>query len=149
MKSCSSITIVLNLVLALSAITRAAGNWSIDADSCTLTDAVFIMKEYGLALASAHRMADNLLAPSQTTDTLVQYMFGTAQLGYDPISFPREVFVGGGIDNILGLANFAVSETIEDLEEGDLVSRSLTVISPTWSDVLCLLEELQAAECVS
>ena len=149
MKDCSSITIVLNLVLALSTTTRAAGNWSIDGAWCTIQDALFIEKEYHLALASAQQMRDSLDAPSQTTDTLVQYMFGTAQLGYDPISFPQEVFGGGGIDNILGLANFAYSQTPEDLEEGDLVSRSLTVVFPTWSDVLCLLEELQAAECVS
>lgn len=147
MKCCSSTSIILNL-LALSATTRAAGNWSIDVESCGLTGAAFIIKEYSLVLESAVKMRDNLNAPSQTTDTIVQYMFGTAQQDYDPISFPQVVFGGGGIDNILGLANFAGSQTAEDLGDGDFVSFSPTVVFPTWSDALCLLEE-QAAKCVS
>lgn len=128
MRSCSSTSIILNL-LALSATTRAAGNWSIDAQSCGITGAAFIIKEHALVLASAVEMKNNLNAPSQTTDTLVQYMFGTAQQDYDPISFPQVVFGGGGTNNILGLANFAGSQTPEDLGNGDFVSYSLTVLS--------------------
>ena len=141
MKSCSSTSIILNL-LALSAATRAAGNWSIDFNSCGLDGADFITKEYALVLASATKMKNNLNAPSQTTNTLVQYMFGTAQQDYDPISFPQVVFGGGGTNNILGLANFAQEETREDLGDlgdGDFVSCSPTVVFPIWSDTLCLL----------
>ena len=127
MKSCISTSIILNL-LALSATTRAAGNWSIDEKSCGPTGAAFIIKEYDLVLRAAVRMSRNLYAPSQTTETLVQYMFGTAQQDYDPISFPQVVFGGGGTDNILGLANFAGSPTAEDeLGDGDFVSCSPTV----------------------
>ncbi len=104
------------------------------------------MKEYALVLESAVNMRDNLNAPSQTTDTLVRYMFGTAQQDYDPISFPQVVFRGGGTDNILGLANFAGLQTPEDLGDGDFVSCSLTVVFSTWSDVLCFYAPRLAAE---
>ena len=66
-------------------------------------------------------MQIKLNAPSQTTDTLVQYMFGTAQKGYDPISFPQVVFGGGGTNDIFGLANFAGLPTTADLGYGDFV----------------------------
>lgn len=150
MKTCSSTSIILKL-FALFATTRAAGNWTIDYESCQSPGSFFILNEYALILASAIQMNDNLNAPSQTTDTLVQYMFGTAQQGYDPISFPQIVFGGGGPNNILGLANFAANEAEEDedLGDGDFVSCPLIVVFPIWSDALCLLEELQAPECVS
>lgn len=118
MKTCSSTSIILKL-LALFATTRAAGNWTIDYESCQSPGSFFILNEYALILASAIQMNDNLNAPSQTTDTLVQYMFGTAQQGYDPISFPQVVFGGGGPNNILGLANFAANEAEEDEDLGD------------------------------
>lgn len=140
MKSCGSTSIILNL-LALSATTRAAGNWTYDLESCGLQGSIFVAKEWIVVRQSAIKMRDNLNAPSQTTDTLVQYMFGTAQQDYDPISFPQVVFGGGGTDNILGLANFAALPTTADLGDGDFVSCSLTVVFPTWSDVVCLLEE--------
>lgn len=138
MKSCSSTSIILNL-LALSATTRAVGNFQIDYASCGATGTAFIQKEYALVLQSAVYMNTNLNAPSQTTNTLVGYMFGTAQRGYDPISFPQVVFGGGGTNNILGLANFATAQTPAGLGDGDFVSCSLAVliIVPTWSDGLC------------
>ena len=73
MKSGISTSIILNL-LAFSATTRAAGSWSIDAQSCGLRDAAFIVKEYSLVLAKAVELRNNLNTPSQTTDTLVQYI---------------------------------------------------------------------------
>lgn len=151
MKACSSTSIILKL-FALFATTRAAGNWTIDLVTCQTPGSIFIANEYNLVLSSAIVLKENLNAPSQTTDTIVQYMFGTAQQDYDPISFPQVVFGGGGPNNILGLANFAADEADEDddLGDGDFVSCCpLTVVFPTWSDAFCLLEELQAAECVS
>ena len=68
-------------------------------------------------------MQNNLNTPNQATNTLVGYMFGTEQTNYDPISFPKAVFGGGG--DILGLANIAGPIAEDSLGVNDTVSTPL------------------------
>lgn len=126
MKSCVTTQTVL-ILLTLFASTNAVGKWGVN-PTCGDTASNFIYNEFRLVHSSAVSMQNNLNTPSDATNTLVEYMFGTEQTNYVPISFPKAVFGGGG--GIFGLANIGGPIAYEALGTGDVVSTPLSMRFP-------------------
>lgn len=123
------------LLLTLSALAASLGNWTLY-PSCSMPQYTFLKNELTIVRASARSMTNNLNAPaspSAMTPTFVQWLFGTAQTGYNPISFPKAVF--GGSPTILGLNNLGTEQsTAADCEFGDVVSMPFKFNLWHWSN---------------